>query len=216
MITVITPSIGTKYLQRAIRSVRAQTVPCRHIIVADGTKHYQDVLFQAHEAWDGTTPAPEVYCIPDNTGKEKWNGHKIYAHFSQLLDTDFLALLDEDNEFLPNHIESLHERADKYGFAWSYRNIYLGSEYIGKDVRESIGAGKYVGYDLVDTSSWMFRRDNLDLLSGILVPWEGDRTLTRMLKQYSGDKFYSACTTQHTMNYYAPLDKADFYRSICQ
>jgi hypothetical protein len=216
MITVITPSIGTKYLQRAIRSVMAQTVPCRHIIVADGTKHYQDVLFQAHEAWDGTTPAPEVYCIPDNTGKDKWNGHKIYAHFSQLLDTDFLALLDEDNEFLPNHCESLHERADKYGFAWSYRNIYLGSEYVGKDVRESIGASTFVGYDLVDTSSWMFRRDQFDLLSGILVPWEGDRTLTRMLKQYSGDKFYSACTGQHTTNYYAPLDKAEFYREICR
>jgi len=216
MITVITPTIGTKHLQRAIRSVRAQTVPCRHIIVADGSKHYQDVLFQAHEAWDGTTPAPEVYCIPDNTGKDKWNGHKIYAHFSQLLDTDFLALLDEDNEFLPNHCESLHERADKYGFAWSYRNIYLGSEYVGKDVMESIGSATLIGYDLVDTSSWMFRRDQFDLLHAILVPWSGDRNLTSQVRGFLADKFYSACTGQHTMNYYAPLDKAEFYREICR
>jgi hypothetical protein len=123
--------------------------------------------------------------------------------------------LDEDNTFEPEHCESLLERAQKYGIAWSYRNVFLGDNYIGKDVRESIGNGSFVGYDLVDTSCWMFRRDNLYLLSDILVPWSGDRDLTnRLIHEHKG-VFYSACTGQHTMNYYAPLDKADFYRRIC-
>ncbi len=90
MITVLTPSIGTKYLSRAVQSVRNQTVPVRHVIVSDGKQHLKDVLREATKGWDGKHPEPEVCWIPDNTGKDKWNGHKIYAHYAQLLDTDYL------------------------------------------------------------------------------------------------------------------------------
>jgi glycosyltransferase involved in cell wall biosynthesis len=215
MITVITPSIGTKYLSRAVASVRNQTIPVRHVIVADGKQHLKDVLRESTLGWDGTHPEPEVCWIPDNTGKDKWNGHKIYAHYAQLIDTDYICLLDEDNTFEPEHCESLLERAQKYGIAWSYRNIYLGDNYIGKDIRESIGNGSFVGYDLVDTSCWMFGTDTLPMLKNILKPWDGDRRLTEAVKEYT-KVFHSACTGQHTMNYNAPLDKADFYRRICE
>jgi hypothetical protein len=216
MITVITPSVGTKHLGRAVASVRKQTVPVRHLIVADGKQHLKDVLRESTAGWDGTNPEPEVCWIPDNTGNSLWNGHKIYAHYSRLLDTEYICLLDEDNTLQPNHCESLLERASKYGFAWSYRNIYLGGEYVGKDVKESIANKSFVGYNLVDTSCWMFRRDNFHLISAILVPWSGDRNLTEDMRGTKSDTFYSACTGQHTLNYNAPLDKADFYRRICE
>jgi hypothetical protein len=216
MITVLTPSIGTKYLSRAVESVRKQTIPVRHVIVADGKQHLKDVLRESTLGWDGTHPEPEVCWIPDNTGRDKWNGHKIYAYYAQLLDTDYICLLDEDNTFEPEHCESLLERAQMYGVAWSYRRIFLGNEYVGKDVKESIGNQSFVGYNLVDTSCWMFARPNFNLLSGILTPWSGDRDLTdRVIREYSGD-FYSACTGQHTLNYYAPPDKANFYRRITE
>ena len=216
MITVLTPSIGTKWLSRAVESVRRQTAPVRHVIVADGKQHLKDVLREATRGWDGTHPEPEVCWIPDNTGKDKWNGHKIYAHYAQLLDTDYLCLLDEDNTIEPEHCASLLERAQKYGFAWSYRKVFLGDNYIGKDVRESIGNQSFVGYNLVDTSSWMFARPNLALLRGILTPWSGDRDLTNLVIRENEGVFYSACTGQHTLNYYAPQDKAPFYRRICE
>jgi glycosyltransferase involved in cell wall biosynthesis len=216
MITVLTPSIGTKYLSRAVASVRNQTTPVRHVIVADGKQHLKAVLSEATKGWDGKHPEPEVCWIPDNTGRDKWNGHKIYAHYSQLLDTDYLCLLDEDNTFEPEHCESLLERAKKYGFAWSYRNVFLGDNYIGKDVRESIGNQTFVGYNLVDTSCWMFARPNFHLIQAILTQWSGDRDLTnRVIHEYEGI-FYPACTGQHTLNYYAPQDKSDFYRRICE
>lgn len=191
-------------------------MPVRHVIVADGKQHLKDVLREATKGWDGKHPEPEVCWIPDNTGKDKWNGHKIYAHYSQLLDTDYLCLLDEDNTFEPEHCESLLERARKYGFAWSYRKVFLGDNYIGKDVRESIGSQAFVGYNLVDTSCWMFARNNFKLLRGILTPWSGDRDLTNLVIHENEGIFYSACTGQHTMNYNAPLDKAEFYRRICE
>jgi hypothetical protein len=53
------------------------------------------------------------------------------------------------------------------------------------------------------------------MLKNILRPWDGDRKLAEAVKEYT-KVFHSACTGQHTMNYYAPLDKADFYRSITQ
>lgn len=215
-ITVITPTTGTKALSKAVASVANQTIKVRHVIVADGKQYMDDVLREVMNGWDGKFPAPDVCCIPDNTGKDAWNGHKIYAHYSQLIDTDYLCFLDEDNTFDPNHCESLLERAKQYGFAWSYRNIYLEGEYIGKDIKESVGTPHYVGYSLVDTSCWMFSRDNIKLLNAILTQWSGDRDLTkRFLHEYEGT-FYSACTGQHTMNYNAPQSKQHFYRSICE
>jgi hypothetical protein len=200
-----------------VRSVQLQTVPVRHIVVADGSQYLADVTKYAMRGWQmGNHPLPAITSVPDNTGKDLWNGHKIYAHYAQLLDTDFLALLDEDNEYLPHHIESLVERADKYGFAWSYRNIYLDGRFVGKDVKESIGLPSFVGYNLVDTSSWMFARRNFFALHGILHPWSGDRTLTETVKGSRANDFFSACTGQHTLNYHAPTAKADFYRSICE
>lgn len=213
MITVITPSIGTPQLRRAIESVAKQTIPVRHVIVADGEKHLDDVLFQASLA--EVNRPPIVTWIPDNTGHDHWNGHKIYAHYSPLIETEFVALLDEDNEFLPEHCELLHERAEKYGFAWSYRNIICG-DVKGRDTKESIGTPNQhpaVSYRLVDTSCWMFRKDKVKHLRHILEPWSGDRKLTEMVFHHEPD-FYSACTGRHTMNYYAPVANKAFYKSI--
>lgn len=216
MITVLTPSVGTQHLSKAVASVRNQSIPVRHIIVADGKKHLKDVMREAISGWDGKHPEPEVVWLPDNTGKDLWNGHKIYAHFSQLLDTDYLCLLDEDNTLEPEHCESLLERTKKYGYAWSYRNIFLNGIKIGKDTKESIGHPRYVGYDLVDTSCWMFARHNFPILHNILVQWSGDRTLTEAVKREYPESFYSACTGMHTLNYNAPTNKEAFYRSICE
>lgn len=215
MITVLTPSVGTKHLSKAVASVRNQTIPVRHVIVADGKQYLKDVMREAVSGWDGKSPEPEVCWIPDNTGKDQWNGHKIYAHYAQLIDTDYICLLDEDNTFEPNHCESLLERTKMYGFGWSYRNIYLDGSSIGKDKKESIGHPRHVGYNLVDTSCWMFARHAFPILHSILTPWSGDRDLTERVKRDFG-VFHSACTGMHTMNYNAPINKETFYRSICE
>jgi glycosyltransferase involved in cell wall biosynthesis len=216
-VTVLTPSIGTPALEQAVRSVQLQTVPVRHIVVADGSQYLADVTKYAMRGWQmGNHPLPVITSVPDNTGQPDWYGHRIYANYAQLLDTDYLFLLDEDNEYLPNHVESMLERAEMFGFAWSYRNIRCGDFY-GKDIRESIGvAGQHpsVNYRLVDTSSWAFSREKLRRLKHIEHRWGADRRLTEAMVSLE-DAFHSACTGQHTLIYNAPVKNLPFYTSIC-
>lgn len=211
-VTVLTPSIGTPKLLNAIESVAMQTVPVRHLVVADGKQHLSKVEFYAN----GAETLPEIAWLPDNTGQPDWYGHRIYANYSQLLDTDFLFLLDEDNEYLPNHVETMLERAIRFGFAWSYRHIRCGHFY-GKDTKESIGVpGQHpsVNYRLIDTSCWAFSREKLHRLRHINHRWGADRRLTEAMFS-TEDAFHSACTGQHTMIYNAPEKNISFYKEIC-
>jgi glycosyltransferase involved in cell wall biosynthesis len=216
-VTVLTPSIGTPTLTRAVESVQNQTVPVRHVIVADGKQYLHNVLQNTTLGWDGKRNEPTVTWIPDNTGANLWNGHKIYAHYAPLLDADFVFLLDEDNAYRPNHVETMLETAIRCGFAWSYRNIICG-DVRGKDIRESIGFASQhpaVNYKLVDTNCWVFGRDKVRYLRHILRKWDGDRNLTEMVAHHE-DGFHSACTGMHTVDYYAPEANIDFYRSIVE
>jgi len=218
-ITVLTPSIGTIELGKAVDSVARQTrnVGVEHIVVADGRKHESNVSRIAMGGWQGIGSTPRIYSIPHNTGANGWNGHKIYAHFSQLLDTDYLFLLDEDNWFEPNHIETLLPIAQEYGYAWSLRNVYTKSgEYIGVDRKESIGKSLMpnADYALVDTSCWCLRRDQIPYLSYFLTPWSGDRTFTQiMISKYID--ITQASSGLATMNYRSPDHLTQFFTNIC-
>jgi glycosyltransferase involved in cell wall biosynthesis len=215
-ITVLTPSIGTKDLKRCSNSVSRQTITPRHIVVSDGKKYMADVTKQAMAGWEGDGLTPRIYSVPDNTGANGWYGHRIYAYYSQLLDCDYLFLLDEDNTYQPDHIESLIPIAEKYGFAWSMRNVFTkDGEYLGVDKLESIGVHlNGNGYALVDTSCWCFRRDTIPMLVNIHGQWGADRQLTKsMLSKYG--TLTQACSSKATVNYYAPDNLIDHFKQVC-
>lgn len=218
-ITVITPSIGTPDLARAVESVGAQTInkkhSVRHIVVADGKKHLADVTKYAMKGWKGEGLTPRIYAIPDNTGEGGYHGSKIYAHYSQLLSCDYLFLLDEDNSYEPTHIENLLPIAHKYGFSWSKRKVYSSNgEYLGVDQGESIGQRLPQGYVLIDTSSWCFRADNINMLKYFEGTWGEDRRFTEiMLTEYGN--LTKACSDYVTMNYHAPERLTDFFKQNC-
>lgn len=228
-ITVLTPSIGTPELARAVDSVARQTrhVEVEHIVVADGRKHESNVRRIAMGGWPGISSTPRVYSIPVNTGANQWNGHRIYAHFSQLLvDTHILFLLDEDNAYEPEHIETLAPIAERHGFAWSRRKVFLpNGEYLGIDKHESVG--KYVQlnkiaddvyapeYALVDTSCWAIRRDNFHHLAAFLEPRTGDRRFTEhMIKTFEGIE--KGDSGSATVKYYAPENLKHFFAEMCK
>ena len=219
-ITVLTPSIGTPDLARAVESVGAQTInkkhSVRHVVVADGKRHLADATKYAMKGWKGEGLTPRIYAIPDNTGRDKWNGHKIYAHYAQLLECDYLFLLDEDNSYDPTHIESLVPIAEKYGYAWSLRKVYdKNGEYLGVDKGESIGLHlDGAGYALVDTNCWCLRADNILMLYHFLEQWSGDRRFTRaMLDKYGS--LIQAMSDTITVNYYCPDHLLDYFNQIC-
>jgi hypothetical protein len=219
-ITVLTPTIGTPDLERCVNSVSTQTInnthSVRHLVVADGKQYLADATKYAMKGWQGEGLTPRIYTVPDNTGGGGWYGHRIYAYYSQLLDCDYLFLLDEDNTYDTEHIESLIPIADKYGFAWSLRKVYKkDGEFMGYDNQESIGLHlNGQGYALVDTSSWCFRSDAIPMLTNICGQWGADRQLTSaMLTRYGS--LVQACSNKHTMNYYAPDNLIDYFTQIC-
>jgi glycosyltransferase involved in cell wall biosynthesis len=217
-ITVLTPSIGTPDLSNAVESVARQThTDVMHIVIADGKKYESDTRKFAMNGWKGIGSTPRIYSIPHNTGANGWNGHKIYAHFAQLLDTDYLLLLDEDNAFEPNHVETLIPIAERHGYAWSLRKVYdKGGNYIGTDTAESIGLHlDGAGYALVDTSCWCLRRDEIPMLRYFLEPWSGDRRFTEaMIARHEG--IQAGCTGTATMLYSAPDHLIEHFKKVCE
>jgi hypothetical protein len=215
-ITVLTPSIGTPELKRCAHSVSVQTVTPRHIVVADGKKYHADVTKQAMAGWEGDGLTPRIFAIPDNTGANGWNGHKIYAHYSQLLDCDYLFLLDEDNTYQPDHIESLIPIAKEHGYAWSLRNVFTkDGQYLGVDMGESVGLHRDdLGYALVDTSCWCLRKDQIPYLNFFLEPWSGDRIFTSVMIEKHGG-IQNGRSNLATVNYYAPDHLIQHFKSVC-
>ena len=43
--------------------------------------------------------------LPYSTGKDRFNGHRIYGAGTYLSKGDFLIFLDDDNSLEPNHVE---------------------------------------------------------------------------------------------------------------
>ena len=215
-ITVLTPSIGTPQLAEAVYSVSQQSHPVRHIVVADGRKYLAEVTKQAMRGWEGKQQTPKIYALPDNTGRNGYNGHKVYAYFAQLLDTEYLCLLDEDNTFDADHVASLYDVASKLGYAFSLRKVYdKQGQFICYDTFESNGKYNTDGYILVDTSSWMLSREYIKYLAHFDVPLIGDRPFTEVMYKITAGmnrKLTDACTGLYTLNYFADKHTLQFFK----
>jgi glycosyltransferase involved in cell wall biosynthesis len=106
-VTVITAATGHRRLANCLQSVQKQTFgDVEHLVVIDG----EDRKPKATEILDtvlaGSKPR-HVITLPAATGKNNWNGHRIYGAASFLANTEFVCYLDEDNWFDPDHVESL-------------------------------------------------------------------------------------------------------------
>lgn len=215
-VCVLTPTTGNPLLTRANQSVLNQKVPSGwevdHIIVSDGARFQSDsqALLPDGQA---------IYTVPHNTndwGGGRWYGHRLYAYYSQLLNADFILFLDEDNYYAPNHIQEVVSKANSYGIGWSRRAIVKGEELIGYDDFEAICDPEKVGYNLIDTSTWCFRRDFVHLAMGIVGEWGADRKLTKhVLVSLNEGHVRRACTLKYTVYYDAPDHLVNFFRAYC-
>lgn len=156
-IVVITPTIGTKYLQQAINSVTQQTIPTEHMVIVDGRL---DNPFTVH-------PNTKVVHLSENTGHDGYNGHRIYAAFPMLTDADFIFFLDEDNWYEPTHVEKLVNFIQEKDLQWAYslRNIVRqDGSFVIQDNCESLGIWPSVfapNHHFVDTNCYAFKRKYL-------------------------------------------------------
>ena len=193
-VSVITATTGNARLANCIESVRNQTYKnIEHVVVVDGRSRWESVseILDALEFPNGSNE--HVIVLPHPTGLNRFNGHRIYGGFSFLASGDYIAWLDDDNEFTPNHIESLVRITEEKNLDWAYslrQIVDSEGKFICNDDCENLGKYKSVINDhFVDVSCFFVRRE---LAVNIAPVWyrqarppqgvmEVDRALTAVL-----------------------------------
>ena len=185
-VTVITPTIGSSKLKDAVESVANQTYKCNHLIVIDGREYVNSVFEQLGQP---DRLGTQVVISPENTGKTGGNfyGHRIYAAYPHLINSDYILFLDEDNWYEPNHVQSLIETIESKNldFSFSLRKIFNPERtYLLDDNCESLGKwpifmsrhSPHGPQFLIDTSSFCFKREFIQKTCHLWHSgWGGDR-----------------------------------------
>ena len=167
-IAVITPTVGTRHLAACVRSVQAQRLPnVAHYVVVDGPEHSAAVAEALKPHADPRTQVVPIHVLtlPHNVGAGGWNGHRCFGAMPWLVDADYVAFLDEDNEMDPDHLPALARAVVAQGAPWGYslrRIVGPSGEAVCADNCESLGGLCHTvcgpGDRLVDTSCYLIDR----------------------------------------------------------
>jgi glycosyltransferase involved in cell wall biosynthesis len=200
-VTVITPTIGSEKLLDAITSVATQTYNCKHLIVIDGSDFVAEVL-KIIDITKIMDPQPNIQVIvsPENTGKfgdQSFYGHRIYAAYPHLINSDYMLFLDEDNWYEQDHVATLIETIEKKNldFSYSLRKIFSPEKkYLCDDNCESLGKwpifmsrrSPHGEQFLIDTSSFCFKREFIQKTCHFWHHgWGGDRHFLYAVKNHA-------------------------------
>lgn len=223
---IITPTIGGPYLEQCIRSVQAQVLPnITHYIVVDGPQYASAVLKVTDAFKHGAVPVVPLV-LPENTGANGWNGHRIYGALPYLVNSTHVAYLDDDNTIDPHHIQNLARAVVKGGegyWAHSLRRIIDSSgAFVCCDNCESLGGISHTicapdDY-LVDTSCYLLPRD-LAIAAG--PHWnsafrsgkpEADRQVTKFLLSSAPHAVVRDYSLAYRVDNTAKSVSADFFK----
>jgi len=199
--TVIIPTTGSPELEDAVRSVLNQSYETKCYIVSDGVQHHSKTRIITDNFLERKNL--ERCFLPINVGANGFYGHRVYAAFTHLIDTDYVLYLDQDCWFDSNHVESCIETIEKNNLDWSYslRKVYnKEGEYICNDDCESLGKWKtYHGVNHIDTNCYCIKTSVAIKLAQVWHGgWGQDRVFLSVLSQHF-PKF--ECTGEYTLNY---------------
>ena len=201
--TVIIPTTGVPELKDAVESVLKQTYDTTCYVVIDGEENADKVynlLYDIEKSW---TNKLIVANLPINVGAKGFYGHRVYAAFTHLVNTEYVLYLDQDNWFEPNHIESCVKTIEQDKFDWSYslRNIYNKDKtFLTTDDCESLGRWPtYHNNNHIDTNCYCIKTK---VAASIANAWHGgwgqDRVFFSALSRYY-EQF--DCSKEYTVNY---------------
>jgi hypothetical protein len=141
--TILTPTIGNKNLGSLLESINGQilnsNIELEHYLVIDG-QQYKDQVEKVCKQYYSKNRY--VICLPHNTGANGYLGHRVYASFPHLINSDYIIFIDDDNSLHNNHIISLYNLIIKDNYDWVYclRTIIDDNDiYICNDDCESLG-----------------------------------------------------------------------------
>lgn len=199
--TVIIPTTGAPEVRDAIDSVLAQTEPTTCYVVCDGEQFESKVstIISDYKGHDNV----KVCYLPINVGANGFYGHRVYAAFTHLVDTEYIMYLDQDCWLDTNHVKSCIETISANNLDWCYslRKIYKkDNTFVCQDNCESLGKWQsYHGINHIDTNSYFIKTS---VANKICQVWHGgwgqDRVFLSAITQYF-PKF--DCTREYTSNY---------------
>ena len=131
--TVIIPTTGSPELLDAVDSVLSQTYNTVCYVVVDGRQNSNKVKLLLTTRLSGNI---QVAYLPENVGANGFYGHRVYAAFTHLINTEYVFYLDQDNWYENNHVESCVKTIEDLGLDWCYslRNVYTkNSQFICQD-----------------------------------------------------------------------------------
>lgn len=149
--------------------------------------------------------------LPFSIGKGGWYGHRAIAGFAHMINTPFVTFIDQDNLVDAFHFVTLLELLEKYEdlpFAYSHRTIInKQGRNVCLDECESLGYKPIMGNEqngyLVDTSSWVYRRQFIEQNGHIWhYGWGADRRFTMAVRNGVGPEIMErACTKLPSLLY---------------
>jgi len=202
--TVIIPTTGSPEVIEAIKSVLDQTYDTKCYIVCDGPDFSYTVKNMLR--WVEKHPnyrRIKLCNLPINVGANGFYGHRVYAAFTHLVDTEYVLYLDQDNWLKPNHVESCINTIKSKNLDWCYslRDIYKkDGTLICHDDCESLGKWQtYHGVNHIDTNCYCLKTEIAIKLAQVWHGgWGQDRVWLQALSQYFPN---FDCTGKYTVNY---------------
>ena len=205
LVTVVTPTTGDARVLRAIESVANQTYrSIQHLVFIDNPDAPADIkaAIRRHKV--------DVIELPYATGKDRFNGHRIYGSSVFLGNGDYFSFLDEDNWFDADHVASLADVINR-GFSWAFslrKIVDREGHFICNDDCESLGKWPSVLGDddyHIDTSCYLLPR-----IIAVQSSWvwfrkarepnvtPADRTLVSFLRSFNPN--YNT-SSRYSLNY---------------
>jgi len=200
-VTVIIPTTGAPELKDAVQSVLEQTYETKCYVVSDGMKYHSKTRIITDDFLSRKNL--ERCYLPINVGANGFYGHRIYAAFTHLIDTEYVLYLDQDCWFEKDHVETCINTIKENNLDWVYslRKIYdKDGNYITNDNCESLGKWKtYHGVNHIDTNCYCLKTEVAIKLAQVWHGgWGQDRVWFSALSQYFPN---FDCTGKYTVNY---------------
>jgi len=203
--TVIIPTTGNPEFVDAVKSVLTQTYPTQCYLVVDGQDHYWGVKNHITNMKNkGVDTKNLVICtLPENVGAKGFYGHRVYAAFTHLINTDYVMYLDQDNWLYDRHVQQCVETIEARDLDWCYslRKIHnKKGDFICFDDCESLGKWQtYHGINHVDTNSYCIKTSVATKIASVWHGgWGQDRVFLSAISQHF-PKW--DCTNEYTVSY---------------
>jgi hypothetical protein len=198
---VIIPTTGAPEVRNAIESVLKQTYPTTCYVVCDGSEFQPKVT---ELAFDYVKYKNIKFCyLPINVGAKGFYGHRVYAAFTHLVDTEYVMYLDQDNWLYQGHVKACIDTIESRNLDWCYslRKIHKkNGDFACFDDCESLGKWQtYHGINHIDTNSYCLKTEIAVKLASV---WHGGWGQDRVFLQAATQHFPKwDCTNEYTVSY---------------